>query len=227
MSIQYNSVVPWGRSYDEYVHMFNLTEDDLKKKMLGCGDGPASFNFELTQKGGNIVSIDPIYQMSKNEIKQRINETYQDVINQTKSNLKQFNWASIKNIEELTKIRLNSMNKFLDDFESGLLQKRYIFAKLPELPFSDNQFDLSLSSHFLFLYSDNLNFDFHLKSIKEMLRVSKEARIFPIMDLNSKVSPYLEKIQIELDKEKIRSEIVKVNYEFQKGANQMLKIQKL
>ncbi len=226
MNIQYKSVVPWGRSYDEYIHMFNLTESDLKKNILGCGDGPASFNFELTQKGGNVISIDPIYQMSKNEIKKRIDETYQDVINQTKLNLEKFNWTNIKSIEELAKIRLDSMNKFLDDFELGLLQKRYIFAELPELPFSDNQFDLSLSSHFLFLYSDNLSFDFHLKSIKEMLRVSKEARIFPILDLNSKVSPYVEKIQMELDKEGIHLEIVKVNYEFQKGASQMLKIQK-
>ncbi len=226
MSIQYKSVVPWGRSYDEYVQMFNLTVDDLKKKILGCGDGPASFNFELTQKGGNIVSIDPIYQMSKNEIKKRIDETYQDVINQTKSNLNKFNWTRIKNIEELAKIRLDSMNKFLDDFELGLLQRRYIFAELPELPFSDNQFDLSLSSHFLFLYSDNLSFDFHLKSIKEMLCVSKEVRIFPVLDLNSQISPYVEKIQMELDKEGFHSEIVKVNYEFQKGANQMLKTKK-
>lgn len=95
MSIQYKSVVPWGRSYDEYVHMFNLTAGNLKKKILGCGDGPSSFNFELTQKGGNIVSIDPIYQMSKNEIQKRIDETYNDVINQTKSNLNKFNWTRI------------------------------------------------------------------------------------------------------------------------------------
>jgi len=33
-------VVPWGRSYDEYIRMFSLTEADLGLRILGCGDGP-------------------------------------------------------------------------------------------------------------------------------------------------------------------------------------------
>ena len=45
-------VVPWGRSFAEYIRMFSLTEEDLEKRILGCGDGPASFNAELTKKGG-------------------------------------------------------------------------------------------------------------------------------------------------------------------------------
>ncbi len=47
MSIKYSTVVPWGRSYNEYLDMFNLNKSDLGKKILGCGDGPASFNYEL------------------------------------------------------------------------------------------------------------------------------------------------------------------------------------
>jgi hypothetical protein len=38
-----DKVVPWGRSFDEYVRMFDLTPADLGKRILGCGDGPASF----------------------------------------------------------------------------------------------------------------------------------------------------------------------------------------
>jgi hypothetical protein len=44
MPFTLDQIVPWGRSFDEYVRMFSLTPDDLDKNILGCGDGPASFN---------------------------------------------------------------------------------------------------------------------------------------------------------------------------------------
>ena len=65
-------VVPWGRSFSEYQSMFSLSVDDLGSRILGCGDGPASFNAELTKAGGDIVSIDPIYQLSRQQIHSRI-----------------------------------------------------------------------------------------------------------------------------------------------------------
>ena len=52
-----NEVVPWGRTLQEYKLMFNLSEIDLNKKILGCGDGPASFNAEMTEPKGNINGI--------------------------------------------------------------------------------------------------------------------------------------------------------------------------
>jgi hypothetical protein len=44
-------IVPWGRSFDEYRQMFALTEADLGGRLVGCGDGPASFNAEATRRG--------------------------------------------------------------------------------------------------------------------------------------------------------------------------------
>ena len=51
-----------GRSYDEYVRMFALSEADLAGRLLGCGNGPASFDSEATRRGGRVVSCDPPYQ---------------------------------------------------------------------------------------------------------------------------------------------------------------------
>ena len=102
MAFKYESVVPWGRSYQEYVDMFNLTEVDLNKSILGCGDGPASFNSIMNKNGKKIVSIDPIYQFNTNEIEKRIDETYQTVINQTKHNQEKFIWLKIKNAKIMT-----------------------------------------------------------------------------------------------------------------------------
>ena len=123
-------------------------------------------------------------------------------------------------VEGLGKIRMKSMLQFLADFEQGLEEGRYIAAELPNLPFADNTFDLALCSHFLFLYSDHLDLDFHIQAITEMLRVASEVRIFPVLDLNAAQSVHLEPILKQFP----NSELVKVNYEFQKGGNQMLLI---
>ena len=75
-----SSVVPRGRSYDEYVRMFALSDADLADRPLGCGDGPASFNSEATRRGGRVVSCDPLYQCDAAQIRQRIDETSAEVL---------------------------------------------------------------------------------------------------------------------------------------------------
>ncbi|WP_223263976.1 hypothetical protein [Paenibacillus sp. IHB B 3084] len=62
--------------------------------------------------------------------------------------------------------------------------ERYVATILPETPFEYEQFNMVLSAHFLFMYSDRLDYDFHKKTIQELLRVaSEEVRIFPLTDL--------------------------------------------
>ena len=224
MAIIYESIVPWGRLFEEYVDMFGLAEADLCKSILGCGDGPASFNSTMRQKGKRVISIDPIYQFSREDILKRINETYQNVISQTAQNQDKFIWTKIKDVEELGQIRMTAMRRFMEDYNIGKEEKRYVFAELPNLPFEDKQFDLSLSSHFLFLYTENLSLEFHMQSISEMLRVSREVRIFPLLDVNVERSIYVDEVIDKYTGMGYHTEEVKVNYEFQKGGNTMLKI---
>ena len=224
MSFKYKDIVPWGRSYDEYLRMFDLSESELKLKVLGCGDGPAAFNSECNKSGGRVVSVDPIYDLTTEEIRNRIAETYDDVLGQTGENREKFNWDVIKSIEELGKTRMEAMNIFLGSYKQGKKEGKYVPASLPVLPFGDMEFDIALSSHFLFLYSDNLSYDFHVQSIREMLRVAKEVRIFPLLDVNSNKSPYVQKVMSEMRSERI--EIRKVKYEFQIGGNELLIIRK-
>lgn len=224
MALKYESIVPWGRSYDEYVEMFSLTKADLDRSILCCADGPAGFNSIMAKNGSKIISVDPLYHFSGKEIEKRIADTYQDVINRTGQNKDKFLWTKIKNVEKLGKIRMSAMKEFLGDYEKGKIEKRYIPAELPVLPFENKQFDLSLCSHFLFLYTDNLSLEFHRLSIQEMCRVSNEVRIFPLLDINAVTSPYLVKVKDELEEQGYSVNEVLVNYEFQRGGNRMLKI---
>lgn len=219
------NVVPWGRNLEEYQSMFLLSNQDLQSKILGCGDGPSSFNFEATTQNVNIISIDPIYQFTRDEIQQRIDETSSVVSEQVRQNQKDYIWKNIKSVDKLIEVRLRAMNDFINDYEDGKKQNRYIHNELPKLAFENNSFDLVLSSHFLFLYSEHFDLQFHIDSILEMCRVSKkEVRIFPLLNLKNEKSEHLESILKILNDRGFETKIVKTNYEFQKGADEMLTI---
>jgi hypothetical protein len=219
-----NEVVPWGRTLEEYKLMFNLSEADLSSKILGCGDGPASFNAEMTEKGYSTISIDPIYQFSDEQIKQRVNDTYEPVISQVKQNSDRYIWKNFHDADELGQARLAAMKKFLLDYQTGKDEGRYLFKSLPKLEFVDSQFELCLCSHLLFLYSYQLSLEFHIDSIFELLRICPEVRIFPLLKLNGEPSPYLDRVMQELSNKGFSVQIQPVAYEFQKGGNQMLKV---
>jgi hypothetical protein len=219
-----DKVVPWGRSYDEYVSMFALTEADLALRILGCGDGPAAFNSVLSQRGGTIVSIDPVYAFDAEQIRGRIAETYETVLTQLHQNYGDYVWGVTPSVEQLGNIRMAAMETFLSDFETGKQAGRYIPGELPSLPFKSGEFDIALSSHFLFLYSAHLSAEFHLQAVLEMLRVSWEVRVFPLLTLNSAMSPYLHFVIEQLENLGFGAEIKQVSYEFQRGGNELLVI---
>jgi hypothetical protein len=224
MAFSLKTVVPWGRSFAEYVSMFALSSEDLKKPILGCGDGPASFNAVLSRQGGQIVSADPLYRFSAGQISRRIEETWSVVLEQTEKNREEFVWTAIPSVEELGRIRMEAMQEFLRDFPEGKSEGRYLPAGLPDLHFGEGEFELALCSHFLFLYGEHLDGNFHLRSIREMCRVAREVRVFPLLELGTRPSRHLEPVLRTLDTEGFGVEISTVDYEFQRGGNQMLKI---
>lgn len=226
MTVKYENVVPWGRSYDEYLRMFDLGERERNQKILGCGDGPAGFNSLMHQKGGHVISVDPLYQFSREEIARRITDTYDIVAKQTKANRDKFIWRTIKSVDELLEIRMSAMKEFLADYDLGKAEGRYIYGELPNLPFPDNAFDLVLCSHFLFLYSDNLSLDFHIQAIRELCRVGKEIRIFPLLDVNAERSVFVDPVKEYVQSIGWVAEEVKVDYEFQKNGDRMARIKR-
>lgn len=219
-----DQVVPWGRSFDEYQRMFALTERDFGLRLLGCGDGPASFNAEATRRGAQVVSCDPIYQYDADQIQARIAATYDAILNQTRQNMNEFVWTNIRSVDELGRIRMEAMNEFLKDYSCGRSAGRYIDAELPNLPFDDRSFDLALCSHFLFLYSAQLGESFHLSAIREMSRVAREVRIFPLLALGAAPSPWVRSVAEACRAHGFRVSIEHVPYEFQRGGNQMMRI---
>jgi len=224
MGFALDEVVPWGRSYEEYIRMFDLSEADLQRRILGCGDGPAGFNAVLIKRGGSVVSLDPIYAFDAAQIRNRISDTYETVMAEMRKNQSDYVWDVITSVEELGRIRMSAMETFLSDFDSGKREGRYVVGELPSLPFSDGNFDIALSSHFLFLYSNRLSAEFHLQALREMLRVDDEVRVFPVLTLEGEPSPHLGRITEHFAARGLSVEFRRVPYEFQRGGNEMLVI---
>ena len=204
--------------------MFSLNEIDLTGRILGCADGPAGFNAGATSRGGRVVSFDPIYALSTSEIRGRITATSQDIIEQTRHNQHEFVWTSITSPEELLDIRMKAMELFLADYDAGTAEGRYVTAELPVLPFLDRAFDLALCSHFLFLYSNQLDTAFHHAAIQELCRVANEVRIFPLLALGAIGSSHVSPIAASFRELGYIVTIERVPYEFQRGANKMMRI---
>jgi hypothetical protein len=224
MAMQLDAVVPFGRSLDEYTQMFGLTATDLSQQILGVGDGPASFNAEATQQQRMVISVDPIYCFTGAEILQRFDAVVDNIIDQVKATADDYVWEYHKSPEDLRHNREQAIRKFLADYDQGKQGDRYRIGELPILPFLDGAFNLALCSHLLFLYSNHLDYAFHRSAVLDMLRVSKEVRIFPLLTLMLTRSPYLDPLLIELRSLGYQAEVVRVIYELQKGGNEMLVI---
>ena len=61
-----------------------------------------------------------------------------------------------------------------------------------------------------------MGYDFHIQSITEMLRVCKEVRIFPIVDLDANKTDLIKDV-IDYFQKDYDAMIVTTEYEFQKG----------
>jgi hypothetical protein len=221
VAVKLNNVVPWGRSFDEYVRMFALNDEDLSRRIADCAAGPSSFAAEMHERGGKVVAVDPIYEFSAEQIRERVETVADDMIGQVKGQMGQFVWEYIRSPEHLGEVRLGAMEKFLSDFETDVGRERYRVESLPRLEFADGEFELALCSHFLFLYSGRLTEEFHISAVRELLRVAKEVRIFPVTDLAGRLSLHLPAVR-----EAFETELVEVEYEFLKGAKQMLVVRR-
>jgi hypothetical protein len=222
-----DEVVPFGRLSEEYRLMFGLTPEDWNLTILGVGDGPASFNAEATSAGWNVVSVDPICVFSAAEIRQRFDAVVDPIIGQVCNQPDRWTWKFHRDPEHLREHREAAIIRFSEDFRSSTGYGCYIAGEFPSLPFSEQSFDLALCSHLLFLYSHLLDLDFHMASVGEMLRVAREVRIFPLLEMNDQSSRHLDAVIEGVERQGHAATVEQVDYCLQKGGDQQLVIRKV
>ena len=102
---------------------------------------------------------------------------------------------------------------------------RYVPGNLPRLPFRDGQFDLTLSSYLLFVYEDHFDYEFHKRSVLEIMRVTRsEARFYPLVSFEAKRCSYLDPLKNDPDLRHLTFEEVQTDFEFLVGSNWFLRV---
>jgi Methyltransferase domain len=215
-----------GRSYAEYLKMFGLKEKQLRNiNILDCAAGASSFTAYMTRKGNDVTAVDILYDQRADFLERRCKKHLKILLEALREMDGHFIWSFFQDLDDLEKERIEACLEFGQDYRK-YKGKKYIKANLTELPFEDNTFQLVLCSHLLFIYDHRLSYTFHQNSIQEMLRVSSdELRIYPLVKHKGKKSPFMERILEELG-EKVDVDIIKVDYEFRRGGNEVMKINK-
>lgn len=215
-----------GRTFEEYLDMFSLSVQSLRgKKILDCPAGACSFTAESNKLGLDVTACDVAYYYSSEDLKNKGLQDVEHAMHHMEKAKNNYQWDYFYSVENLRKHRLRALQDCTEDMSQS--SERYIPVTLPSLPFKEATFDLLLSAHFLFTYADQLDYSFHLETINELLRVTKEEiRIFPLVDLSGKRYEHLDQIILYLLDKGCSVQEVKVAYEFKANANSMLVIKK-
>jgi hypothetical protein len=230
---RFGGVVFFGRGIAEYKSMFDLDLDSLMGKLvLDCPAGPASFACEAVDLGISVIACDPMFVYAPAELREVVDNDSASVTEKQERNRQLFHDELVPTAQ-----RRNSMEVFLQDYESGPNKQRYVAASLPSLPFADSAFDLVLSGNLLFIYSDpesggmleNSPFDyqFHKNAIVEMLRVCRgQVRIYPLQGPAVAEHSYLRQIILDCREMGIMAELQPVPQRDIIGAERMLVLTK-
>ncbi len=216
-------VVLLGRALEEYRQAFLLEPEKLAgKSVLDVAGGVSSFCAEANERGIKVTSCDPIYSLSYEEIAARtgpdLDEVY-DVIDK----LPTYRWTSYKDGDHWRQFRERAASTFLSDYKAH--RERYVFGRLPNLPFADRSFELSLVSYFLFAYQDQFGYEFHRDAVLELMRVTRgEVRIYPTVTFEAQPSEYLPRLKADPALNHLTFEDVKTDFEFLAGSNSFLRV---
>jgi hypothetical protein len=219
-----DKVVLLGRTLEEYRHYFALDLEQLRgQAILDVAAGVSSFCAEARGLGLDVTAFDSIYEWTGDKIQRRC-EPDLDHVTQAIGSLKTYRWDFYQSPERLRRFREQAYRTFLSDYRTGR-GTRYVSGKLPALPFRDGQFDLSLVSYLLFVYEDQLDYEFHKRSLLEVLRVTRgETRCYPIVTFEARRCTYLERLKEDHDLRHFRFEEVRTEFEFLVNSNYYLRV---
>ncbi|GIQ68189.1 class I SAM-dependent methyltransferase [Xylanibacillus composti] len=220
------------RSYAEYAAMFDLGEDKslLKGPVLDVAGGASSFAAELCEAGVEALAADPRYALSPKQILQEAEEEIRLSTAKLDQAREHFDWDYYGSLEQHEQLRRQSLERFGSHYSSESRQQAYVPASLPNLPFADDRFALVVCSHFLFLYGDVGNEDFHAQALSELLRVcrpSGEVRIYPLVSLPEfRPYPELDALLERLPQELVEARLVPSRLPFIPGSHTQLVLKK-
>jgi hypothetical protein len=221
--LRLDRVVLLGRTFEEYRRYFLLKPQELiGKDILDVAGGVSSFCAEANARGIRVISFDPIYSLAVEEITARSEPDLESVYRSI-GTVPTYRWSYYKTPERMREFRERAYSIFLSDYKKH--PERYVAGELPNLPFPDGSFDLTLVSYFLFAYQERLTYEFHRNSILEIMRVTRgEARIYPTVTFEARPSEYIPMLRSDPALKDFRFAEVKTDFEFLVNSNSFLQV---
>ncbi|MFI4918140.1 MAG: hypothetical protein ACHP65_01130 [Legionellales bacterium] len=217
-------LVLWGHGVDDYREMFDLTHDEMNSRILEYGCGASAVNRQQTQANHAVVSCDPLFVLDKDTLSSKVTMIFAAMAEEVKTEAAQFDFSRSGSFDNLLVARRQGIDQFFTDYDQGKAQGRYLGVTDYHLPFDDFSFDFALSAHYLFADLDDQTVDFHLAVIRELARVAKEVRIFPLIDREGKTSEFLGSVLLGLQQENYGVEVREVAFHLHKSGNAMLRV---
>ena len=177
----------------------------------------------MTRAGVDVRAVDPGYRLSIPAMRRMLADAEHQIGEALATEQDRFVWDFYDDIDGLLAARRQAAERFFRDYPQGRLTGRYICGELPSLPFATTRFDLAFCSHLLFLYSRELDLEFHLSALSELTRVAAEVRVFPMISLDGTPSPHVEACRQFLERRNVRVAIEAVPFEFQRGADRVFR----
>tara|TARA_R110002110_G_scaffold166602_2_gene367358 strand:- start:120197 stop:120910 length:714 start_codon:yes stop_codon:yes gene_type:complete len=218
-----NGVTALGFGLEEYIKMFDLTDIELNMNILDCRAGASCFAAQMHEQSQVVVACDPLYRSEFDQIKHLVNAAKDSIQNSFATSAQEFSILPEKAKEFMHQAE-TGIEIFFNDFPEGQKAGRYTGDSLPSLSFDDEQFQLALVCHYLFTFSEQMSVEDHLNAIKELVRVSNEVRIFPLVTYGGQLSPYVGEVVAMLQNLSYGVEIRGVDYALQNQGNAMLRV---
>lgn len=220
------------RSFDEYMKMFNLSEDVLKQgPILDIAGGASSFTAEACRSGYTACAVDPMYGIEPELLQHRGLREIESSTEKLRAAQGQYDWSYYGSIDLHRLNRERSLQLFYEHYRQDKIRSSgyYIEGSFPNLPLEDHTYHLVLCSHFLFLYDGQFDEVFHRQAITDMLRICApggQIRIYPLMTLSFQPYPYLDRLIVELNAAGSKAQLHPSQLPFIPGSSQMLVISK-
>ena len=223
---QTDEVILLGRTFDKCCRMFGLDDPLLRSaRILDAASGVVAFCAEANAHGGDVTASDRIYSLSADEIEQRCRRDLENSLGQLTPIAQNYVWDYFPDLDALRAAREQAYHAFIPDYRQHG-RARYIPTEFPTSAFADDQFDLALVSHFLFLYDEQLDYDFHRQTLLELLRITtREVRLFPLVNLRTERAAALTQVLADPAFAPYQISIQPVDYEFIRNSAEMLIIQ--
>lgn len=175
-----SAVAVTARGLDDYRLMFDLDDEKLAHcYFLDCASGASAFGTELRARGGQVLSIDPLYGDGLDAVCERALHNMNHCEQWLGTHTDVIDWDYLSSPAAYRRSGLRSLALFRADFAAH--PDRYLAAALPSIPLNDDAVDVALCANFLFAYADTFDVDFHVAAVTELTRITRsEVLIHPI-----------------------------------------------